>query len=95
MLLENILQLHPLRGARVLIGPEGGWSQAERDLIGRVCCEKQKTTHLTRMGPIVLKVDTAVIYAASLLSAYFRSTDLPAAAGQLLDKWAQSQNTQK
>lgn len=52
---------------RLLIGPEGGWSQAERELLLRSDLEP------VSLGPLVLRAETAAIFGASLLASYFRS----------------------
>ncbi|MCC7442525.1 MAG: 16S rRNA (uracil(1498)-N(3))-methyltransferase [Bdellovibrionales bacterium] len=57
-----------MEGARILIGPEGGWSDSEKLLLSR-------SEHHPRvsLGPIVLRADTAAIYAVSILQAAWAS----------------------
>lgn len=52
---------------RVLIGPEGGWSPEERDLL-------MNTAHCHRLslGPLILRAETAALCSASLCVAYLR-----------------------
>ena len=51
----------------VIIGPEGGFEEKERDLISK----NSKTFHNISLGPQILKADTAVIAALSLTFHYF------------------------
>ncbi|HCM38861.1 MAG: hypothetical protein A2070_13330 [Bdellovibrionales bacterium GWC1_52_8] len=53
---------------RVLIGPEGGWSQNEREFL--------TTAHLKEasLGPLVLRAETAAIYCISLIFGAFHSS---------------------
>jgi len=60
----------PLSSIRVLIGPEGGWSDAERELLSR------SKTQRVSLGPLVLRGETAAIFSVSLAGAYFRATHL-------------------
>jgi len=57
-----------LQGARLLIGPEGGWSQQERELLSR------SSPHLIRLslGPWVLRAETAAISSIGLITAFLR-----------------------
>lgn len=64
----------PLTSARLLIGPEGGWSDAERDLLKAT--SQTSSTHRLGLGPWVLRAETAAISATSLLAAYFRAKSL-------------------
>jgi len=47
----------------VLVGPEGGWSDAEVDEAARRGCAR------VRLGPHVLRAETAAMAAAALLAA--------------------------
>lgn len=47
----------------VLVGPEGGWSDAERDAFGR------STVGVLGLGPAVLRAETAAVAAGVLLTA--------------------------
>ena len=51
----------------VVIGPEGGFEEKERELISK----NSKTFHNISLGPQILKADTAVIAALSLTFHYF------------------------
>lgn len=55
--------------ARLLIGPEGGWSGAERELLSR---GDPRTTFGISLGPWILRAETAALFGVSLLSAHFR-----------------------
>jgi 16S rRNA (uracil1498-N3)-methyltransferase len=55
-----------LRGVAILIGPEGGWSVAERELLSRSDC------HSTSLGPWVYRAETAALFATSLVAASMR-----------------------
>lgn len=57
-----------LEGTRLLIGPEGGWSQQERELLSR------SSPHLIRLslGPWVLRAETAAITSTGLITAFLR-----------------------
>ena len=63
-------RVSPSRGAApslampaVLVGPEGGWSPAERDLAAR------EGARLVGLGTHVLRVETAAVAAAAILGA--------------------------
>lgn len=60
---------HEIPNLKLLVGPEGGWSEIERTSLSAV-----KGTHTTRLslGPLILRAETAAIYAISLTSAAFR-----------------------
>ena len=49
----------------LLIGPEGGWSKNERELLSQTA---QKVT----LGPLVLRAETAALFGLSVLSAALR-----------------------
>lgn len=51
----------------LLIGPEGGWSDAERDAM------RQRRTQMASLGPTVLRIETAALLAAAMCVA--RLTD--------------------
>lgn len=51
---------------RLLIGPEGGWSENEKVLLSPVC-EK------VSLGPLVLRAETAALFGVSLIVASLRS----------------------
>lgn len=50
---------------RLLIGPEGGWSEEERAWL-------QNSTQKVRLGPLVLRAETAALYGVSLLTSALR-----------------------
>jgi 16S rRNA (uracil1498-N3)-methyltransferase len=54
---------------RLLIGPEGGWSSEEREMLAKAA---RKVT----LGPLVLRAETAAIQALSLASATYRTAKL-------------------
>ena len=53
-------------GVAILIGPEGGWSEAERTLLARSECRS------TSLGPWVYRAETAALFATSLVAASMR-----------------------
>ncbi len=53
--------------ARLLIGPEGGWSTQERELLTQSQCTR------ISLGPLVLRAETAALYGVSLLTSAYRS----------------------
>jgi 16S rRNA (uracil1498-N3)-methyltransferase len=57
---------------RLLIGPEGGWSEVERELLNR-------STGVVRvgLGSLILRAETAAIFGASLLAGSFHSRQWP------------------
>jgi len=66
---ENSSRDESLRDVRILIGPEGGWSELERDILSR------STQNIpVSLGPLVLRAETAAIFALSLVSAALRES---------------------
>jgi 16S rRNA (uracil1498-N3)-methyltransferase len=60
----------------VLIGPEGGWSENERGLLAReLAAHSPPKLVMASLGPLVLRAETAAVFAMSLLSANFRAQD--------------------
>lgn len=61
-----------LDGTRLLIGPEGGWSHQERELLSR------SSPSLLRLslGPWVLRAETAAITGIALISSFLRSKSI-------------------
>jgi 16S rRNA (uracil1498-N3)-methyltransferase len=53
---------------RILVGPEGGWSELERQLLIRSGVQS------ISLGPLVLRAETAAIYTLSVIAADFRTT---------------------
>lgn len=66
--LATLLRRKPpqAKGAVVLIGPEGGWSQRERGLL------QNSRWQPTALGAHVLRSETAAVFAASLLVGAYR-----------------------
>ncbi|HLE01276.1 MAG TPA: 16S rRNA (uracil(1498)-N(3))-methyltransferase [Bdellovibrionota bacterium] len=56
---------------RLLIGPEGGWSQEEREFITRTAAGS-KILHVS-LGPLVLRAETAALFGISLISGIFQA----------------------
>ncbi len=55
-----LADVEPFESATILIGPEGGWSEAERGLL------REHTKSVT-LGPFILRSETAAIVAAGTL----------------------------
>jgi 16S rRNA (uracil1498-N3)-methyltransferase len=55
-----------LKGVAILIGPEGGWSDSERELMSRSECRS------TSLGPWVYRAETSALFATSLVAASMR-----------------------
>lgn len=53
------------KALRVLLGPEGGWSDNERELLTR-------TTPVVSLGPSVLRGETAAVYVAAVFGSLTR-----------------------
>jgi 16S rRNA (uracil1498-N3)-methyltransferase len=55
---------------RILIGPEGGWSAAEKQFLKQASqSESLRPVHL---GPLILRAETAALYTLSLVAAHCR-----------------------
>ena len=54
-----------VQGIRILIGPEGGWNEKERLLLSGSCIK-------ISLGPLVLRAETAAVFASSLATAHLR-----------------------
>lgn len=63
---KNISPLH------LLIGPEGGWSQNEREILTRETTNAPEKLFVASLGPLVLRAETAAIMATSVVAADFR-----------------------
>jgi RsmE family RNA methyltransferase len=50
----------------VMIGPEGGWSETERTLL-------QNERKSVSLGPLILRAETAAIYALSVVGSVLRA----------------------
>lgn len=72
--LVNWLKSAPteLSELRLLIGPEGGWSAGERDLLAR-----EPGMVRVGLGPWVLRAETAALFTLSLACAHFRGLARP------------------
>ena len=55
---------------RILIGPEGGWSPEERTFLTQE--GKMGKNQRIYLGPLILRAETAAIFATSLVSAFLR-----------------------
>lgn len=64
--LAQIEAAERVRGVAILIGPEGGWSEAERELLLRSDCRS------TSLGPWIYRAETAALFATSLVAASMR-----------------------
>ncbi len=49
-----------------LIGPEGGWSQVEREMLSRQSLER------VNLGSLILRAETAAVYSVSLINGYLQ-----------------------
>jgi 16S rRNA (uracil1498-N3)-methyltransferase len=58
-------QSSSIQRIRLLVGPEGGWSARERELLS-----KSAHTYAVSLGPLVLRAETASISALSLAQAW-------------------------
>jgi 16S rRNA (uracil1498-N3)-methyltransferase len=58
-----------LKDVRILIGPEGGWSELEREILSR-----SSQNIPVSLGPLVLRAETAAIFALSLVTAALRES---------------------
>jgi 16S rRNA (uracil1498-N3)-methyltransferase len=59
------LPLSKIDQLRILIGPEGGWSNSERQLL-----MKSPHTFQVELGPTIMRAETAALYSVSAVSAY-------------------------
>lgn len=72
--LENWLgtqSWEPLSAVRLLVGPEGGWSVQERDLL--IASSRVSAIHRLGLGPWILRGETAALFSVSLTTARFRA----------------------
>lgn len=58
---------------RILVGPEGGWSEDEREMFRALKRAESGSFHRVGLGPWVLRGETAAIFSASLVTATFRT----------------------
>ncbi len=76
--LARFLEAHPLaRSILILVGPEGGWSDTELEAAaaaGVVSC---------RLGPTVLRTETAAVAACAVASSFFSAETKPDRGGTL------------
>lgn len=68
-LLNDFHSLQTSSAVHLLIGPEGGWSPAERQLLNQ---HRESATRVT-LGPLIQRAETAAIFACSVAAAHFRS----------------------
>jgi 16S rRNA (uracil1498-N3)-methyltransferase len=68
---DKLVELNPssFREARLLIGPEGGWSEEERQWLSGAA-------HKIQLGPLILRAETAALYGVSQLVAALRGSKL-------------------
>jgi 16S rRNA (uracil1498-N3)-methyltransferase len=75
--LESWLGSQPfdkLSSVRLLIGPEGGWSMQERDLL--TASSRVSAIYRLGLGPWILRGETAALFSVSLTTARFRAQDM-------------------
>lgn len=65
----NVKQLSPLK---ILIGPEGGWSESERELLNQTIDQTQ--CFRVELGPLILRAETAALFAISLVTAHYKTS---------------------
>ncbi len=65
--------LSPTHEVRILIGPEGGWSQNERALLEKLSSESGQDAIPLSLGPLVLRAETAALVTMSLISSFMRA----------------------
>jgi 16S rRNA (uracil1498-N3)-methyltransferase len=58
---------------KIMIGPEGGWSPQERVILKKYCDDLPGRVISVGLGPLVLRAETAAIFAMSLTSAFIRA----------------------
>jgi 16S rRNA (uracil1498-N3)-methyltransferase len=56
---------------RLLIGPEGGWSPAERTILQQESLNS--VIQRIHLGPLILRAETAGLFSASIVTAYLRT----------------------
>lgn len=69
--------LSSFREIRILIGPEGGWSDEERKMLSAICRQEPAALHRLGLGPWTLRGETAAIFASSLVIATVRGNITP------------------
>lgn len=62
-----LTEIGSIEEARLLIGPEGGWSEDERQLL-----RSSGSATRVSLGPTILRAETAALYGVSLLNSFFR-----------------------
>ena len=72
-LMQNEKQLQLAPQVHLLIGPEGGWSPSERTEL-MACSQELSPVCFARvhLGPLILRAETAVLSAVSVISAWMR-----------------------
>ena len=65
--------LSPTHEVRILIGPEGGWSQNERTLLEKISSDSEKAALPLSLGPLILRAETAALVTMSLISSFMRA----------------------
>lgn len=56
---------------RILLGPEGGWSEKERELLTQEGLNQP--TFRIQLGPLILRAETAALFTTSVVGAHVRS----------------------
>ena len=62
-----------IKEVKILIGPEGGWSQAERTRLNTLAAQVEGNVLSVSLGPLVLRAETAALVSMSLISAFMRA----------------------
>jgi len=65
--------LSPTKEVSILIGPEGGWSQAERTRLSQLSEQSMGSCLPLSLGPLVLRAETAAMVSMSLISSFIRA----------------------
>ncbi|MFL5813901.1 MAG: RsmE family RNA methyltransferase [Bdellovibrionia bacterium] len=76
--------MQKLSSVKLLVGPEGGWSSQERDLL--IASSRVSPIHRLGLGPWILRGETAALLSVSLTTARFRSLGLSESSDMSLDK---------
>jgi 16S rRNA (uracil1498-N3)-methyltransferase len=63
----------PTKEVSILIGPEGGWSQNERNQLSIFSEQSEGGAISLSLGPLVLRAETAAIVSMGLISSFMRA----------------------
>lgn len=72
-LTDHQKSLSSCRAIRILVGPEGGWSHDEREMLAAIGRAEPGSLQRIGLGPWILRGETAAIFASSLVIAGFRA----------------------